>query len=372
MIQDVVIVGGGVIGLTTAYELAGRGLRVTLLDQQQPGQEASWAGAGILPPAHPGDPTHPLATLCRATNELWPSLSADLRETTGIDNGFRRCGGLGVSEIGDTESLQFEIEAWQKAGVTVESLTAADIEKCEAAVSPEISEAYRLPELAQVRNPRHLKALLVACQKRGVDIHSGQRVIGFERHDTEVLGVKTTHGLYSAGAVVVSAGAWSQELLQGAGCQLQIEPVRGQIVQLSCPQPPFRHVIECGPRYLVPREDGLVLVGATEEWVGYDKQNTAHGLQGLLTFAERLVPSLKDARFERAWAGLRPHTKDGLPFIGEVPGVQNLFVAAGHFRAGLHLSPVTARAISQMIAGETPDLDLAAFLPRVAEANGEE
>ncbi|MCA9024483.1 MAG: glycine oxidase ThiO [Planctomycetaceae bacterium] len=366
MIQDVVIIGGGVIGLTTAYELAGRGFKVTLLDQQQPGQEASWAGAGILPPAYPGDPAHPLAGLTRATNTLWPKLSSELREKTGIDNGFRRCGGLGVSDIGDTESLQSEVQAWQQAGTVVETLTNSNIQSCEQAVSTEIHQAYRLPDLAQVRNPWHLKALLVACQLRGVDIRPGQKVVGFERNHARVTSVQTTHDRFEAGAVVVAAGAWSQELLKGAGCQLQIEPVRGQIVLLSYPNPPFRHVIECGPRYLVPREDGRVLVGSTEEWVGYVKQNTALGLQRLLTFAQRLVPSLKDARFERAWAGLRPHTKHGMPFIGRVPDTQNLFVAAGHFRAGLHLSPITARVISQLINRENPDLDVSGFSPAIA------
>ncbi len=362
MSADVVIVGGGVIGLTTAYELAGRGRRVTLLDQQQPGCEASWAGAGILPPALPGDPSHPLAAMCRATNELWPGLSADLRETTGIDNGFRRSGGIGVSESGDAASLLPDISAWNEAGAAVESLNREDIERREPAVNPEIGAAYRLPQLAQVRNPRHLKALLVACAERGVDIRAGQRVCEFERQGDRVCGVRTLSDRLAAGTVVVTAGAWSQELL-AAGCGRRIEPVRGQIVLLTLPRPPFRHVIECGPRYLVPRDDGRVLIGSTEEWVGFDKQNTSHGLRGLLAFAERLVPTLADARFERAWAGLRPHSVDGLPLIGRVDLAENLFVAAGHFRAGLHLSPITARVMAQMIAGETPSVSIDAFSP---------
>ena len=363
MSADVVIVGGGVIGLTTAYELSGRGLQVKLLDQGQPGREASWAGAGILPPAHPGDPAHPLAAMCRATNELWPDLSADLRETTGIDNGFRRCGGLGIGSLSNPDVLREEIEAWRQAGAEVETLSESDIASCEAAVNPDITEVYRLPELAQVRNPWHLKALLSACHQRGVDIRTCERVIGFHRNGSTIVGVNTTHDRHDAGAVVIAAGAWSQELLAAAGCPLQIEPVRGQIVVLACPQRPFRHVIECGPRYLVPRDDGRVLIGSTEELVGFNKQNTTEGLRRLLSFAEELVPSLSEACFERAWAGLRPRTVNGMPFIGRVPEQENLIVAAGHFRAGLHLSPVTGRVVSQLIVGEDPVVDVGALAP---------
>ena len=139
--------------------------------------------------------------------------------------------------------------------------------------------------------------------------------------------------------------------------------MRGQIVLLACPQRPFRHVIECGPRYLVPRDDGRVLIGSTEESVGFNKQNTAEGLRGLLSFAEELVPSLRDALFERAWAGLRPRTVNGMPYIGRLPGQESLFVAAGHFRAGLHLSPVTGRVVSQLIMGEPPIVDVSALAP---------
>lgn len=363
MSADVLIVGGGVIGLTTAYELAGRGVKVTLLDQGVPGREASWAGAGILPPTHPGDPAHPLAAMCRATNALWPDLTADLREATGIDNGFRRCGGLGIGSLSNPEAIEQELDAWRQAGAVVETLSSSEISACEAAINPVITKVYRLPELAQVRNPWHLKALLSACHQRGVEIRTGVRVNGFHRSGGTIIGVDATHGRHDAGTIVVAAGAWSQELLASAGCPIEIEPVRGQIVLLSCPQRPFRHVIECGPRYLVPRNDGRVLIGSTEEWVGFNKQNTAEGLLGLLSFAEELVPALKQASFERAWAGLRPRTVNGMPFIGRVPGEENLIVAAGHFRAGLHFSPVTGRVVSQLIMRESPMVDVSPFAP---------
>ena len=361
--QDVVVIGGGVIGLTTAHALAARGLRVTVLDQGTPGQEASWAGAGILPPACPGDPQTPLARLTAASHRLWPQLSAELCEETGIDNGFAKCGGLCFSEDGHASAVDQETAEWLRAGVRVERLSAAELAECEPRVGPETGPAFRLPETWQVRNPWHLRALIASCTRLGVTIRGGQPVDAVERSGGRVISVRTATDRYVAGAYLVSAGAWSQRLLGTADGMRRIEPVRGQIVQLSTPVPLFRHVLECGPRYVVPRQDGLVLIGATEEWVGFDKRNTPSAVKDLIEFGLRLVPALADARFERAWSGLRPHSDAGMPVMGRMPGADNLYVAAGHFRAGLHLSPITAQVMTQMITEEVPDLSLDAFAP---------
>ncbi len=364
--QDVVVIGGGAIGLSAAYELAGRGLKVTVLDAGQPGREASWAGAGILPPGHPGDPGHPLVPLCLATRELWPELSAELREFTGIDNGFRRCGGIGVCPTGEGDTLlPAEIETWRTANVRVEPLSAAELHEHEPLLLPgaqrEGVQGYRLPDLCQVRNPRHLKAVAIGCTRRGVDIRAGQPVVEFERSGGRVRAVRTPTEHFEAEAFLVTAGAWTQQLLKGIAGSVEIVPVRGQIVLLNLPQLLTRHIIESGPRYLVPRPDGRLLIGSTEEWAGFDKRNTVSALRGLLEFAESLMPALADARFERAWSGLRPHVPDGLPYMGRVPDSRNLYVAAGHFRGGLNLSPITARVMSQLITGETPAVPMAAF-----------
>ncbi|MGD9858115.1 MAG: glycine oxidase ThiO [Planctomycetaceae bacterium] len=358
--QDVVIIGGGVIGLSTAYELAGRGLTVTVLDAQQPGSEASWAGAGILPPGYPGDPQHPLSALCRATAELWPVLSAELRESTGIDNGFRRCGGIGLLPADASSEFRTEVEAWRNVGVRVEELSVQKLTDYEPSLQRGF-RAYRLPDQCQVRNPRHLKALEIGCSRRGVEIRAGQPVDEIERAGERVLAVRTSTNRFEAGSFLVTAGAWSRRLLAEVGCDLPIEPVRGQIVLLNLSRPEISHIIESGPRYLVPRPDGRLLVGSTEEWVGFDKRNTASAVKELLEFAESLVPQLADARFERAWCGLRPHVPDGLPCLGGVPGCRNLFVAAGHFRGGLNLSPITARVMGQLITGNPVDPPIDAF-----------
>lgn len=366
---DVIVIGGGVIGLTAAYELAGRGLHVTVLDQQQPGTEASWAGAGILPPSHPGPASNPLAQLASSSHALWPQLTEQLRAQTGIDNGFRRCGGICFAPDADHEALQGEIVDWRAAGVAAEPLTGEQLLSHEPHLGSDIGPAYRLGDTWQVRNPRHLKALVVACTQRGVRIEQGERVIGIETVQERVKAVQTILKRHEADHFLLTAGAWSRQLLEKMGCRRIVEPVRGQILMLSNPAPLFSHVIECGPRYLVPRSEGLVLVGSTEEWVGYEKRNTPREMDDLLRFAIRMVPRLADATFERAWSGLRPHSIDGRPIIGRLAGLENLVVATGHFRAGLHLSPITARLVTQVLMQESTELNLAEFSPSASAAD---
>jgi len=142
---------------------------------------------------------------------------------------------------------------------------------------------------------------------------------------------------------------------------LEIEPVRGQMLLYKVPKPLTRHILEIGPRYVVPRDDGRILVGSTEERVGFEKANTPDGLAGLQAFAKRMVPALADAPLEQTWSGLRPHTRRGTPYIGRVPDCENLFIAAGHFRAGLHLSPITGRLAAQLVREESPELPMDAF-----------
>lgn len=364
--RDVIIIGGGVIGLTTAYELAQRGLQVTVLDQGRPGGEASWAGAGILPPARLGDPDDALARLTIATHALWPRLAAELLERTGIDDGFQQCGGLCFSPDADAASLQTEMSDWIRAGARAERLSHEELAGCEPAVGRNAGPAFRLPDTWQVRNPRHLQALLAGCAQLGVEIRAGQGVEHIERQGDQVLEVRTATQRWAADAFLVAAGAWSQRLLEEIGCRRRIEPVRGQIVLLSTPAPLLRHVLECGRRYIVPRPDGRTLVGSTEEWVGFDKRSTPTAVRGLMDFALRMVPTLAEAQFERAWSGLRPQSVDGRPLLGRLPHADNLYVAAGHFRAGLHLSPITGRLMSQLMTGETPDISLESFAPSPA------
>ena len=361
--HDVIIIGGGVIGLTLAYELAQRKLDVAVYDQGPLGQEASWAGAGIIAPGNPAGAVTAEARLRAGSAALWPKLSAQLQEETGVDTGFRLCGGLELRLSGTSSELDSEFVDWQQEQVEVEQLSTDDLREYEPQITPTVAAGYRLPGMGQVRNPRHLKALIAACTVRGVTLRPGMPVLGFLQQGEQVTGVETSEGQGRAGEYVIASGAWSARLLSAAGCIAPVRPVRGQIVLLNALPRLFRHVVNVGPRYLVPRPDGRILVGSTEEEAGFEKRNTAAGMRSLFDFAVSVVPALERATFERAWSGLRPGSADGLPYLGRVPGKKNLSVAAGHFRQGLHLSPITGRLMSQVVLNEPTALSMKPYAP---------
>ena len=356
--QDVLVIGGGVIGLSLAYELAGHGVRVTVVDQGAMGQEASWAGAGMLIPGCLAKAHSPEAQLRAASFELWPEWTTRLREATGIDNGHRLCGGMELLLAPGNRAWDGEVNGWGDEGVVAEPLTPVAALQIEPELTPALLAAYRLPAMAQVRNPRHLKALIAACGQRNVTLKTGVGVHGFHRDGQRIVAVDTSEGRLSGGQFVICSGAWSARLLSAAGCASTITPVRGQMLLLNALPLPFTHVLNVGRRYLVPRPDGRILVGSTEEAVGFEKRNTAAGVAGLLEFALSVVPRLKSATLERTWSGLRPGSPDELPWLGPVPNHDNLFVAAGHFRAGLLLSPITAVVMRQVLLGQPTTVPL--------------
>jgi glycine oxidase len=285
--RDVLVLGGGVIGLTVAYSLARERLRVAVLDRGDFGQEASWAGAGIIPPGNPAG-AHTAYDVLRAhSSALYPALSAELRERTGIDNGYRRCGGLEIADgVGEAAS------EWRGEGIAFELVRERELLRLEPNLAPGLDAAYHLPDMAQVRNPRHVKALVAGCASWGAELLPGWPVHGFQRHGSRITAALTGLDPLAADRYVIAAGAWSEALLQPLGFQPGIHPVRGQIALLHAEAAPFRHVLVHGKRYLVPRPDGRILAGSTEEDAGFDKRTTATAIRQLLEFAVSLLPSL--------------------------------------------------------------------------------
>lgn len=363
---DVVILGGGVIGLTTAYFLGREGASVVVLDKGELGKEASWAGAGILPPGNPAAAQTPFDLLRAQSTSLFPELSAELRERTGIDNGYRRCGGLEFLEpAGEAAD-----EEWRGAGVAAEPVDPASLRALEPALGRDLGPAVRLPDLAQLRNPRHMQALIAACQTLRtpdgwprVELLAGVSAYALLRQGDRIDAVVTSQGLIEANNYLIAAGAWTAGLLRPLGWSLPVEPVRGQIVLLNPGPPLIKHVLMWGSRYLVPRIEGRILVGSTEEHAGFDKRTTAGGIQGLLELAVRLVPDLAAASVEASWAGLRPGSRDGMPYLGQLGDFGNLFLAAGHFRAGLQLSAGTGQVLKELLLGRPSPVPLEAFRP---------
>ncbi len=355
---DILLIGGGVIGLTTALKLTERGVSVTLLDRQATGREASWAGAGILPPGILARASSPEARLRSYSHELWSEFSDELYDRTGIDNGYRICGALEVCTPICSKHFAEHLARWAAEGIRIQVLMRAEAEQHVADLNEELSNFAFLPDCAQIRNPRHVQALKAACLLRGVEVVEQAEGLTFETDGDRVSEVRIQSRSFQFDTLCITAGAWSATILQALRILIPVKPIRGQIAQLQLPVQPFCCIIENGRRYIVPRRDGLILVGSTEEDAGFVKQNTTEGIAGLLEFAKSLVPSLAQAEVVRTWAGLRPGTPDELPMIGAVPGFVNLFLGAGHFRAGLQMSPATGTILADLMLGETPAISL--------------
>lgn len=344
---DVLIVGGGIVGLSTAYELAGYGLAVTLLERGEIGREASWAGGGILPPAswyvdHPA-----LDAFAIDADSVHAELSQQLLAETGIDDEYTRCGALYQQTPENAAVLAATFDRWRSLGVEVQT----------------DGPAHFVPAEAQVRNPRRLRALAVACARRNVRLVTDSPVVGFDTAAGGVVrAVRTVGETYACDAMCLCAGAWTPELATIGCSRAPGAPVRGQML-LVRPQKRLERIVHRYPYYAVPRRDGLVLIGATVEAAGFEKQTTAAGLVELQRAAGQIDPALADAALVRHWAGLRPASADALPQIGRLPGYENAWVASGHHRSGLQLAPPTARLVGAMIRGVPCDLPAAPFDP---------
>jgi glycine oxidase len=316
------------------------------------------------PSLAPTDPLEQLRTLSHGLHESWAKA---LLKETGIDTEYQKCGGIYLAtRAGESAALIAQAFDWQVDGVVATVLDLGKVGDLEPALRPlcesgRLRAAVALPNDCQVRNPRHLQALRVACQKLGVSLEEESDVLDVAANRGGSAEVKTAQKRFVADTVVLAGGAWTSHWLQRFGISNSIFPVRGQMVLLSTPQRPFQPLILEGNRYLVPRNDGRVLVGANEEEVGFERGVTTEVIDSLRQWAYGIVPSLETATVEQTWSGFRPGSIDGLPLIGEVPGQPGIYIAAGHFRAGLHLSCGTAVCLADLIHQQNPAVNLDAF-----------
>jgi len=360
---DVLVIGGGAIGLAAAFRLAGAQRSVVVLDAGELGKEASWAGGGILSPIHPWAYPTPLTDLVARSTELYPELARELEALTGVSIELRRTGLLRLAlDAEDEKDLERAAAFRRERALAFER--PGEPRALGAAIAPDARGALYEPEIAQVRNPRLLKALILGCVKRGVELAPGEPVLELLRSGDRVTGVRTARRTLAAAETVLAAGAWSGELARPLGLELGVAPVRGQMLLVEgLPGVLDAVVLGAGGRYLIPRADGRILVGSTLEHVGFDRRPTLEGIQSLLAAALRLAPGLARGSLARAWAGLRPATPDRLPYIGRPAGVRGLVVATGHYRNGLVLTPVTARLVEDLVLGRAPLAPLEPFLP---------
>lgn len=361
------IIGGGVIGLSLAYELAGRGLTVQVLDQAEVGRGASWAGAGILPPSPTRGAVDPLDQLRSMSHQLHREWARKLRSFTGIETGYNRCGGVYLARsAAESATLLAQRDLWESQGIEAEQWTDETAHLREPSLkamleSKVVKAIWYMPDECQIRNPWHLKALAVACKMQDVKLIENVSVESVRLTSNGHIEATAQGHCYTATQACICSGAWSRLLLDHLEITTGIMPIRGQMVLYHTEENLLRHVINEGHRYLVARNDGRLLAGSCEEEVGFEIATTEPMIQQLRNWAESILPQLKHATIEKTWAGLRPGTFDGMPYIGQVPNFNQLFVASGHYRAGLHLSCATAVVVADLMQGHKPAIDLTPF-----------
>ena len=365
VVPDLVVIGGGAIGLATAWRAASAGLRVTLLDPD-PGHGASWAAAGMLAPVtevHYGE--LPLLALNLASNGLWPSFAAELTELTGHDIGYRRTGTLMVARDTDDLAVLDRLLAYQRAhDLEVERLSSRECRQREPRLSPRIRGGMLVPGDHQVDNRALVEALVVACDKAGVE-RRAERADEVIVEADRVTGVRAAGGTIACGRVLVAGGCWSASLGGLPPGMIPVRPVKGQLLHLRGPaNPPLATGnIRGVDVYLVPRADGRFVVGATVEERGHDTTVTAGAVADLLRDAIELLPDIAELELAEATAGLRPGSPDNAPMIGPA-AIDGLVVAAGHYRNGILLTPVTSAGIAELLTtGNLPGV-LTPFSPR--------
>ncbi|MCG8650615.1 MAG: FAD-dependent oxidoreductase, partial [Pirellulales bacterium] len=300
----------------------------------------------------------------------FPQWIEELASITEIDTGFRRCGGWYLADTaGERASLIGAAQYWQKQGITCQSVDAAQIHHHEPHLTRDPQTLDRLsawwvPDECQIRSPDYLAALHRACLCSGVEIRIGCQVDDL-RCSAGSAGVRASDQWYDGDRVIICGGVWTGSVAQKLQLQSSIVPVRGQLLLLKTDQPLLRSIVNVGQRYIICRDDGHTLIGSCEEEVGFQLGTDAPTLLSFQQFAIRWVPQLTQAATVKSWSGLRPMTFDGFPMIGRVPQMNHVFVAAGHFRSGIHLSPGTAVTLADLIFNQEPLVDLDSFF-RVA------
>jgi glycine oxidase len=380
---DVAVLGGGVAGLSAARELARRGYGVVVLESGAVcGAGSSGAAAGMLAPQAEADCADELFELLSASREMYPAFAAALGEESGIDIELDRTGTLYLSFKEEDEEEVEKRFAWQtRAGLEVERLTATEARELEPQVSPRVRSALRFPRDWQVENRQLVRALAASAAAFGVRVLTGAQAYGVRVTAGRAVGVETSEGAVSAGAVVLAAGAWSSQLKQFSpevegevgGAALaddpRVEPVRGQVLCFRRPdsQTPFvRHVIYSPRGYVVPRRDGRLLAGSTTERAGFDCRVTEEAAAAIRSHVSEIAPAVASLAPVDSWAGLRPRAADGWPVLGESAEVENLFYATGYYRNGILLAPASGEIIASLVAGGAtawPARMLKAFAP---------
>ncbi len=346
--SDITIIGGGVIGLLTAREFFKAGATVTVIDKNLLGQEASWAGGGILLPIYPWRQAEAITRLAIQSLHLYPVLAEQLIAETHLDPEWYPCGLLITKNPDITAAVD-----WLKTNNIAFQTADADFFN-DLVTAPD--NPLWLPEIAQARNPRMVKSLKQDLINKGVPLIEHCEVTGITLDKNRITAINTTKGQFAVNQVVISAGAWTGQLYQRlfpgiASTAPKIAPVKGQMLLFDARPETLRMMVLDGDQYLIPRRDGKILAGSTVEQDDFNKTITMAARDQLAEFALNLLPALKNAPLIHHWAGLRPGTEQGVPYIDKHPEITNLSINAGHFRNGLVMGPASAQLIVDLVLG---------------------
>lgn len=339
--NKIIVIGAGALGLATAEALLERGDSVTVLESGQVGQESSWAGGGILCPLCPWDYPEEVTQLALRGMALFGGMAESLRQKTGIDPEYLRSGML--------VKPPFDVQAANQWCAQHDFPVEAR------------GDDLFLPDVAQARNPRLLQALRASVESLGGRIVEQCAVDQIISDENQVKHLSTSQGDFKADTYIVTAGAWSKQLLGEQALHTDIKPIRGQMLLFKFDTPPLPHIVLQAGLYLIPRKDGHLLVGSTLEDVGFDKSTTEEVRDSLWQRATNVLPSLKDMPIIQHWSGLRPASPGNIPTIGRHPNLQNLFINSGHFRYGVTMSPASVEVLLNVMDGTPQPFDVSAY-----------
>ncbi|MBS1787407.1 MAG: glycine oxidase ThiO [Acidobacteria bacterium] len=366
---DSAVIGGGVIGCAIAWRLAQAGMKVVVIERGEIGREASQAAGGMLVPLAEADEADDLFDLCVASRALYADFAQELQQASGTNIEYRTEGTLYLSLTDeDDEELERRWQWQHAAGLNVKRLNADCARKLEPQINDKLRWALKFPDDHQVNNRLLIQALYLAAQRIGVEFQTqteAERLLIESRAGRkQIVGVTTSRGEVRSNTVIVAAGSWSSLLKTEAETllpKLKVEPVHGQMVAVEMPARPVNHIIYSCRAYVVPRLSGVLIAGSTSDKFGFEKRVTAGGLASIIGRAKEILPGFGNLTVIETWSGLRPRASDGLPVIGIDDSVAGLIYATGHYRNGILLTPVTAKAVSEIVLKGESSIALSPF-----------
>ncbi|KHF41818.1 glycine oxidase ThiO [Halalkalibacter okhensis] len=351
MQEKVIILGGGVIGLATAFELSRRNYDVTVLEKTSCGGQASGAAAGMLAPySEIGEDPDDFFRLCLDSLRMYKQWQSDVKNVSKMDFEYSESGSLhAVYHDADVLALETR-QSWQREwGAETELITGSRLWEMEPTLSKDIKAAMYYPEESHVFAPDYVKALEAACRLNGVEIEEHLEQVTVENWKQSVTLQAKDGRQFTGDRLIICSGAWSSELEEVFGVRIPVYPIRGQICAYDLPVNHVKHIVYTSQGYLVPKGNGTLVNGASEDIAGFKTDVTEKGIQRLTNWNKHVFPFLGERTPFHTWAGLRPATQDGFPLIGKLEAAPHVVFATGHYRNGILLSPITAVAVADLL-----------------------